>query len=52
MSTPAGRDTFLTLLSADVLVHGLRPRALDGLGLGADVRRAAAPGVIEVTLNA
>jgi hypothetical protein len=53
MSTPAGRDTFLTLLSqADVLVHGLRPGALDGLGLGADVRRAAAPGVIEVTLNA
>jgi crotonobetainyl-CoA:carnitine CoA-transferase CaiB-like acyl-CoA transferase len=53
MSTQAGRDTFLTLLSqADVLVHGLRPGALDGLGLGADVRRAAAPGVIEVTLNA
>jgi crotonobetainyl-CoA:carnitine CoA-transferase CaiB-like acyl-CoA transferase len=53
MSTPAGRDTFLTLLSqADVLVHGLRPGALDGLGLGADARRAAAPGVIEVTLNA
>jgi crotonobetainyl-CoA:carnitine CoA-transferase CaiB-like acyl-CoA transferase len=53
LSTPAGRDTFLTLLSqADVLVHGLRPGALDGLGLGADARRAAAPGVIEVTLNA
>jgi crotonobetainyl-CoA:carnitine CoA-transferase CaiB-like acyl-CoA transferase len=53
MSTPEGRDTFLTLLSqADVLVHGLRPGALDGLGLGAGVRRAAAPGVIEVTLNA
>ncbi|MGH3208389.1 MAG: CoA transferase, partial [Trebonia sp.] len=53
LSTPAGRDTFLTLLAqADVLVHGLRPGALDRLGLGADVRRAAAPGVIEVTLNA
>jgi hypothetical protein len=53
LGTPAGRETFLTLLStADVLVHGLRPGALDGLGLGADVRRAAAPGVIEVTLNA
>jgi crotonobetainyl-CoA:carnitine CoA-transferase CaiB-like acyl-CoA transferase len=53
ISTPAGRDTFLSLLSeADILVHGLRPGALDGLGLGADVRRAAAPGVIEVTLNA
>ena len=53
LSTQAGRDTFLTLLrAADVLVHGLRPGALDGLGLGADVRRAAAPGVIEVTLNA
>jgi crotonobetainyl-CoA:carnitine CoA-transferase CaiB-like acyl-CoA transferase len=53
LSTPEGRDSFLALLSeADVLVHGLRPAALDGLGLGADVRRAAAPGVIEVTLNA
>jgi crotonobetainyl-CoA:carnitine CoA-transferase CaiB-like acyl-CoA transferase len=53
LSSPGGRDTFLSLLSqADVLVHGLRHGALDGLGLGADVRRAAAPGVIEVTLNA
>lgn len=53
LSTQAGRDTFLTLLpAADVLVHGLRPGALDGLGLGADARRAAAPGIIEVTLNA
>jgi crotonobetainyl-CoA:carnitine CoA-transferase CaiB-like acyl-CoA transferase len=53
LGTPAGRDTFLNLLSqADILVHGLRHGALDGLGLGADVRRAAAPGVIEVTLNA
>jgi crotonobetainyl-CoA:carnitine CoA-transferase CaiB-like acyl-CoA transferase len=53
LSTQAGRETFLALLAeADVLVHGLRPGALDGLGLGADVRRAAAPGVIEVTLNA
>lgn len=53
LSTPSGRDTFLALLSqADVFVHGLRPGALDGLGLGPDVRRNAAPGVIEVTLNA
>jgi CoA-transferase family III len=53
LAAPAGRDTFLRLLSeADVLVHGLRRDALDRLDLGADVRRAAAPGVIEVTLNA
>jgi crotonobetainyl-CoA:carnitine CoA-transferase CaiB-like acyl-CoA transferase len=53
LRTPAGRDTFLTLLSeADILVHGLRQGALDGLGLGADVRRDAAPGHIEVTLDA
>jgi crotonobetainyl-CoA:carnitine CoA-transferase CaiB-like acyl-CoA transferase len=49
----AGRDTFLELLAgADVLVHGLRLGAMDRLGLGADVRRAASPGHVEETLNA
>jgi crotonobetainyl-CoA:carnitine CoA-transferase CaiB-like acyl-CoA transferase len=53
LRTPGGRDMFLSLLAgADVLVHGLRPGAMERLGLGADVRRAASPGHIEVTLNA
>ena len=47
------RQTFEQLLSkADVLVHGYRPGALDGLGYGADTRRQLAPNLIEVTLNA
>ena len=44
---------FLTLLAgADVLVHGYRPGALDGLGLGAEVRDAARPGLVDVSLDA
>jgi hypothetical protein len=35
-----------------VLVHGYRPGALDGLGYGAEVRRALAPGLVEVCLDA
>ena len=47
------RRRFLRLLdSADVLVHGYRPGALEGLGLGHDVRRAARPGLIDVSLDA
>lgn len=47
------RETFEALLRrADVLVHGYRPGALEGLGYGAAVRRALAPGMIEVSLNA
>jgi len=53
LDTEAGGARFLELLAdADVFVHGLRAGALDGLGLGADVRRAARPGLIEVSLNA
>ena len=53
LDTDEGRDRFLALLAeADVLVHGLRPGALDGLGLGEAARRAARPGLVEVTLNA
>jgi len=40
------------LADADVLVHGYRPGALDGLGLGAAVRDQLAPNRIEVTLDA
>ncbi len=47
------RSRFLDLLSeADVLVHGYRPGALDSLGLGERIRRDAAPGLIEVCLDA
>lgn len=47
------RSRLLDLLAdADVLVHGYRPGALDGLGLGEDVRRSVAPGLVEVTLDA
>ena len=49
----AGRDAFLELLStADVLIHGYRPDALDDLGLGRDVIRAARPGLVDVSLDA
>lgn len=49
----ADRATFEALLAgADVLVHGYRPGALEGLGYGAAVRRALAPGVVEVCLDA
>jgi hypothetical protein len=40
------------LARADVLIHGYRPGALDGLGLGASRRREIAPALIEVSLNA
>jgi crotonobetainyl-CoA:carnitine CoA-transferase CaiB-like acyl-CoA transferase len=47
------RSRFEALLArADVLIHGYRPGALDGLGLGASRRREIAPALIEVSLNA
>lgn len=47
------RDRFLDLLAAaDILIHGYRPGALDSLGLGDEARRDAAPGLIEVSLDA
>jgi len=53
LAAPGGRERLLGLLAqADVLVHGLRPGALEGLGLGPDVRRAARPGLVEVGLDA
>ncbi|MCJ2143481.1 CoA transferase [Methylobacterium sp. E-066] len=49
----ADRATFEALLAgADVLVHGYRPGALDGLGYGPEARRALAPGLIDVSLDA
>ncbi|WP_296354563.1 CoA transferase [Ramlibacter sp.] len=53
LRTPAGRETFAVLLAgADVLVHGLRPGALGRLGFGPAERRALAPGLIDVSLDA
>lgn len=53
LDNPADRAVFERLLSkADVLVHGYRPGALDGLGLNEEVRRGIAPNLIEVCLDA
>lgn len=50
---PAGKAQLQALLAqADVLVHGYRGDALEGLGLGAAWRRAVRPGLIDVSLNA
>lgn len=47
------RQTFEELLAAaDVLVHGYRPGALDGLGFDLAKRRALNPALIDVALNA
>ncbi len=47
------RARFAALLAqADVLVHGYRPGALDGLGYDAAARRAINPALIDVTLDA
>jgi crotonobetainyl-CoA:carnitine CoA-transferase CaiB-like acyl-CoA transferase len=53
LRTRAGRDRFEALLrGADLLVHGYRPGALDGLGWDAAHRQALRPGLVEVSLNA
>ena len=53
LKTAAGRDTLLALLGrADILVHGYRSDALEGLGLGAAVRQAICPGLIDISLDA
>lgn len=46
-------DQLLSLLDgADILVHGYRPGALEGLGLGREVRDRRAPGLVDVALDA
>ena len=51
--TPQGRERLRELVAgADVMVHGYHPRALEGLGLDADVRAKLRPGLVDVTLNA
>src|SRR5215831_2210379 len=47
------RDRFAELLqTADILVHGYRPGALEGLGFGKDQRRQLNPELIDVCLDA
>lgn len=47
------RATFETLIaSADVLLHGYRPGALERLGYGPETLRALNPGLINVSLSA
>ena len=47
------RAIFEELLStADILVHGYRPDALERLGFGVETRRRLAPGLIDVCLDA
>ena len=49
----ADRMVFEALLAgADLLLHGYRPEALDRLGYGTTARRALAPGLIDVRLDA
>lgn len=51
--TPQGRERLRELLStADVLVHGYRVGALEGLGLDEQTRQSLRPGLIDVSLNA
>jgi len=53
LKSRSGRETFLQLLAAaDVFVHGLRPGALEALGLGPAARRALRPGLVDVCLDA
>ncbi len=53
LKKPDGLQKLKDLLAqADVFVHGLRPGALDALGLGKPVRDSLAPNRVEVTLNA
>lgn len=53
LRAPAGHAVFEGLLrQADVLVHGLRPGALEHLGLGAQRRRELNPGLVDVSLSA
>jgi crotonobetainyl-CoA:carnitine CoA-transferase CaiB-like acyl-CoA transferase len=53
LHTASDRVIFEALLSqADVLLHGYRPGALDGLGFGPATRRRLSPGLVDVCLDA
>ena len=53
LQRPDDRAIFEGLLStADVFVHGYRPGALEALGYEEDTRRALAPQIVDVSLDA
>ena len=53
LATDDGRRAVATLLGqADVVVHGLRPGAMEGLGLGADELAVINPGLVTARLDA
>ena len=53
LATAAGTDRLLALLEdAHVLVHGLRPGAMEGLGLGAEVLAERYPSLVVGSLSA
>ena len=53
LKDPADRARFEDLLrQADLLVHGYRPGALEGLGYGPAMRERINPGLIELSLSA
>ncbi len=53
LKTADGLRSFVELLAdADVFVHGLRPGALDALGLDAAARAQLRPGLVDVSLDA
>ncbi|WP_297910140.1 CoA transferase [Thiomonas sp.] len=53
LKTAPGHARFVELLAqADVFVHGLRPGALDALGLDARARTRIRPGLVDVSLDA
>lgn len=53
LRSSGGKQRILELLSsADVMVHGYRSDALEGLGLGGALRERHRPGLIDVSLNA
>lgn len=52
LKSPAGREVFLRLIeTADVFLTSLRPKAIEGLGLGIDALRARNPRLIYVRGN-
>lgn len=52
LKSDRGREDFLTLVdTADVVVEGFRPGAMDRLGLGADGLRARKPSLVFVSIS-
>ena len=53
LTTAAGRERFVDLIAgADVVVHGLRPGAMEALGFGTAELRSINPGLVTARLDA